>query len=175
MPSETTLKAAQMANPDGLGFASPNHYYRGLSYKAFKHELRKVSIDEPCIIHFRLATHGSVKKSNCHPFCRGGVYFAHNGILDIPAMRDMTDSETAFQKYIAPAIENYGFDSDEAVYTIEALRGYSKFALLKDGELRLYGDFISDADGCLYSNFRFKALLPLVQRGIYSRHNRCYI
>ena len=29
--------------------------------------------DAPCLIHFRLATHGAVEPRNCHPFHTGGI------------------------------------------------------------------------------------------------------
>ena len=36
--------------------------------------------DAPCLIHFRLATHGAVEPRNCHPFHTDRGYIAHNGI-----------------------------------------------------------------------------------------------
>ena len=112
MPSNEIINAAYHANPHGCGLISPSVFYKGLSYRSFKKHLQKVREDEPCIIHFRLATHGSIKRANCHPFNRGDVWFAHNGILNIQPIGDMTDSETALQKVIYPAIVKYGYGSD---------------------------------------------------------------
>lgn len=159
MPTNEIINAAYHANPHGCGFASTNHHYKGLSIKSFKKHLAQVSDYEPCIIHFRLATHGSIKRANCHPFNRGDVYFAHNGILDVKPIGDMTDSETAFQEVIYPAIEKYGYGSKGMDVAVAKVIGYSKFAFLKGDDVRIFGDFIAGDDGCYYSNLRF---LPLV-------------
>ncbi len=155
MPSNEIINAAYNANPHGCGIVSPSAFYKGLSYRSFKKCLKQVSQDEPCIIHFRLATHGSIKQANCHPFRRGDVWFAHNGILDIRPVGDMTDSETALQNIIYPAIVKYGYGSDGMDLAVAKVIGYSKFAFLQGDDVRLYGDFIKSDDGCYYSNLRF--------------------
>lgn len=165
MPSKRVLQAAFRANPHGCGFASPSHTHKGLRLNRFLSELGKVPDSEPCVMHFRLATHGSIKLSNCHPFRRHGdkyhlknspaVWFAHNGVLNIEPIGDRTDSETAFSKLIYPAIVLYGWGSTEADGIINAVRGCSRFALMRGGDVRLYGDFIKEPDGCYYSNLRF--------------------
>lgn len=159
MPSLDILKAAHLANPDGCGFASTSHHYNGLNFKQFLCQLSKVDTKEPCIIHFRLATHGSVCRANCHPFCVNGVYFAHNGILDIKPQGDMTDSETAFRNIIYPAIHRYGVCSEKVDFLIDSIIGYSKFAILKGDRLNLYGNYIKLYDDCYYSNVRFLSRL----------------
>lgn len=159
MPSKEVLDAAYHANRDGCGFVSTFHHKKTLSYATFLRELAKVHQSEACIIHFRLATHGSVRTANCHPFRRGDVFFAHNGILPIQPMGDMTDSETAFERYIYPAIAEYGYDDEMKDYVISNIIGCSKFAMMRlgDREAKMYGSFIEQADGCYYSNLRFKA------------------
>ena len=161
MPSREILRAMYQANSHGCGFCTPTLYFRGLSFDSFMQKIRKVSIDEPCIMHFRLATHGSVKRSNCHPFydADSDTYFAHNGILNIHPAGDKTDSETAFRDIFVPYIKAYGFDSDDTRYAIRQVRANtgSKFAFLQGGELHLYGDFqrFADCPGCFFSNLRF--------------------
>lgn len=161
MPSRDILDAAHCANRDGCGFVSTFHHKKTLSYPVFLRELSQVKQTEACIIHFRLATHGSVKTANCHPFRRDDVFFAHNGILDIRPTDDMTDSETAFARHIYPAIAKYGYDDDMKDYVISNIIGFSKFAMMRHGdtEVKMYGDFIKETDGCYYSNLRFKRLI----------------
>ena len=154
MPTYNMLKQAYAANPHGCGFATPTKAFKSLNFGEFMHRLAQVDDSEPCIIHFRLATHGSIKKANCHPFRQGNVWFAHNGILDIEPMGDKTDSETAFIKYIYPAIRQYGLDADETYDVIDCIIGYSRFAILDGSELRIYGDY-TQYKGCYYSNMRF--------------------
>lgn len=160
MPSISTLVAAHKANPHGCGFTSPSRTFKGLSFTHFLRNLERVSDTEPCIIHFRLATHGSVKRTNCHPFRRGGVSFAHNGVLGIDPVGDKTDSETAFIKYIHPAIQRHGWGSGAVDAVIRSLIGFSKFALMYHADVKLYGEYIYQPDGCYYSNLRFTYFLP---------------
>ncbi len=167
MPENDIIKAAYNANPHGCGFISPSTFYKGMSFDSFKRQLKKVSVEEPCIIHFRLATHGSIKRANCHPFNRGDVWFAHNGILSITPQGDMTDSETAFQNIIYPAIEKFGYGSMQMDRAVSKVIGYSKFAFLQGDELKMYGDFIKHEDGCYYSNLRFMPYVGWVRN---SRH-----
>lgn len=155
MPSKEIINAAYQANPHGCGFISPSVFYKGMSFDSFKRHLKHVPDNEPCILHFRLATHGSIKRANCHPFHRDDVWFAHNGILSIRPQGDMTDSETAFQNVIYPAIVKYGYGSEQMDNAVNRVIGYSKFAFLKGDDVKLYGDFIKQDDGCYYSNLRF--------------------
>lgn len=80
--------------------------------------------------------------------------FFQYGVLSITPYKGKTDSETAFLKYIYPAIMQGGLDSSEcdtAVYnTIES----SRFAIMQGEDVRLFGQFLTN-EGCFYSNFRF--------------------
>lgn len=158
MPSREVLKAMYRANSDGCGFCTPTKYYRGLSFGTFIQKIGQVGKEEPCIIHFRLATHGSVKRGNCHPFydATTGTYFAHNGILNVIPDRDTTDSETAFRRLFVPQIRRHGLQSDELAYSVAQVRANtgSKFAFMQGDDVLLFGDFQA-YDGCLCSNLRF--------------------
>lgn len=154
MPAISVLNRIRAINRDGCGFVSTAHKCKSMDYDVFLHHLSGVGIDEDCIIHFRLATHGSVCRGNCHPFNENGVYFAHNGILGIRPDGNMTDSETAFRTIIYPAIERYGYGAKEADRIIESIIGYSKFALMYKGDVKLYGEY-ANVDGVYYSNLRW--------------------
>lgn len=141
-------------NPHGCGFVSKTMCFKSLNFNTFLKHLHRVPQDENCIIHFRYATNGSVCKTNCHPFTKNGISFAHNGILNIEPDGDKTDSETAFRNIIYPCIQLYGFESKELGQTVERIIGHSKFALMDgNGKIRLFGDFKAH-DGRLYSNLR---------------------
>lgn len=156
MPDAWKLQMAFKANPHGCGCASSIKFFKSLSFDTFMRKLAKVGDDESCMIHFRLATHGSIKRANCHPFKQGDVYFAHNGIIDIDRTNDRTDSETAFDKIVYPAILRYGWNSNEMKTVVSNLCQYgSKIAMMQDGKVLMFGNYIHDADGCYYSNYRF--------------------
>lgn len=160
LPSREELVKMHRQNPDGMGFVSKSMHYKGMNFERFCNRLQFVPEDEDIIIHFRLATHGSVCVQNCHPFHKGGVWFAHNGILDIEPKEDMTDSETAFKDIIYPAIKDYGIDSDEVAWIIEDIIGYSKFAIMgTDGHVRIFGHF-EKYHGRYYSHLRHLAYTP---------------
>lgn len=159
MPPIETLRYCAQRNPDGFGFAIPGKVYKSMNFETFYKELKKtVTPDTAAIIHFRYATHGRPCKSNCHPFRDDdlGVSFAHNGVLPIVPFTGKTDSETAFRGLIAPKMKLYGIDSKEARNEILSVIGGSRFAIMTDdGEIRLFGRFISDG-GCWYSNENYR-------------------
>ncbi|MBR1526823.1 MAG: class II glutamine amidotransferase [Prevotella sp.] len=155
-PSREIVTAMHRANSHGMGMCTPSDKYKGMSFDTLYRHLRKRSIDEPCLLHFRLATHGSIKNANCHPFYDAitDTYFMHNGILDIEPKGDMTDSETAFRDILVPEIKASGLDSDELAYAVNYIIGYSKFAFMQGDKVRLFGDFLKRY-GVYYSNLRF--------------------
>lgn len=152
LPSVEELKAAYMRNHDGCGFVSESDNYKSLHFSTFMRKLAKRNINENVIIHFRLATHGTVKVGNCHPFYKGGYWFAHNGVLPIVSENDKTDSQICFERYIYPTIKKYGWGSDEHKRVMDEWTAHgSKFAMMHLGEVLTSGDFI-ERNGCYYSN-----------------------
>lgn len=155
MPSKKDLKLAFQRNPDGCGFASESMNYHCLKFEDFWQHIKLVPKNEACIIHFRWATHGSVKVSNCHPFYDQdtNTWFAHNGILAFNPKGDITDSEYAFRRILAPALKNHDIYSREFEAKVKRIIGGSRFAFLQDGNLRAFGQYY-EYKGCYYSNLR---------------------
>lgn len=156
MPPREIIKAMHRANPHGMGMCTPTMSYKGMSIKALLRKLESRTKNEPCLLHFRLATHGSIRRANCHPFHDRATdtWFMHNGILDITPRGDMTDSETAFREILLPTIEEHGLDSDLTRYTIKQVMGFSRFAFMQGYNVRLFGDYTM-RHGCWFSNLRF--------------------
>ncbi|MBQ0073622.1 MAG: class II glutamine amidotransferase [Prevotella sp.] len=152
MPPRNIIEQMATANPDGFGFVSEHDYFRTMDFNEFYKRVRRVKKSENLIMHFRWATHGSKKVTNCHPFTDGSTFFAHNGVLSLPSISDKTDSELCFTRFIKPAIDLMGIDGAKEV--IEAHREGSRFAIMKDGEIHTYGEYYR-MSGCLYSNLRF--------------------
>ena len=157
LPSIEILKQCKIRNKDGFGFVVPNKEpFKTLKFEEFISELKNVTDDQPCIIHFRFATHGKISKKNSHPFKIENIAFAHNGVLKVENLEGMTDSETAFKYILHPAIETFGFASKGFEKTIASIIGGSKFAFLTDkGTIKIYGQFIT-SDGLYYSNENFR-------------------
>lgn len=173
MPSKNELRLAAMHNPHGFGFVSSNGLYvRTMDFGEFYKMLKFVGREDACIIHFRIATHGSHKVENCHPFKMGDIYFAHNGILPIHTKGDMTDSETEFHDVLYPSAQIYGLGSKE-FDGIVARRIYnSKFAFMQGGEIYHYGHFITDENGVMWSNMNHR---PYANWYSYRKEGRAFM
>ena len=164
-PTIEAIRNSVARNPDGFALA----YNRGGRLKVYKtmsaarflnHYTRLASTLNPdrtgMIIHARIATHGALGLSNCHcwtsyPGTTDEMAFAHNGILSVPARDGKTDSETFLRDYFEPAFTRAGWLAAGEV--IRRKIGSSKFAFIdRAGNLRRFGPFISERDGCYYSN-----------------------
>ena len=154
MPTLDILNKVQRINHDGYGFVSSKHRYKSMNYCKFLDHLSMVGVDEGCIIHMRFATHGSKCRKNCHPFVENGVYFAHNGVLPIKSVNDMTDSEIFFRSQVYPLVERYGYESEVTESFISAAAGSSRFAMMYRGKVKLYGNYMK-LNGVYYSNLRW--------------------
>lgn len=159
-PSLQNIINSVESNPNGFAMAY-NHNGRIVTFKTldadeFINEYHTVartldSRDTAMIIHARIATHGTVKESNCH--CWTGkvlgspMAFAHNGILPIKPYGDMTDSETFLREFIQPCKNLSAF-----LETVNEFIGSSKLAFMDaEGNILRFGPFIEER-GIQYSN-----------------------
>lgn len=148
------------SNPNGFAMAYNEDgaivTFKTLDADEFIDEYKRVTKthdahDTAMIIHARIATHGTVKESNCH--CWTGkvlgspMAFAHNGILRIAPDGDMTDSETFFRHYVTECR-----DMRQFLNAVNRFIGTSKFAFLDGfGNILRFGPFIEER-GVQYSN-----------------------
>ena len=154
-PGRALLERAHFFNHDGCGLCSPNAFYKGLSFEKLATTAAKVGLDEPCLYHFRWATHGSVKRANCHPFFdpATGTFFMHNGVLGVYPKGDMTDSEFVFVRDIVPHL-GAGLDSPDFAKAVCQVIGNSRFAFMQGRDVRLFGQWLESTDGLFFSNGR---------------------
>jgi glutamine amidotransferase len=135
--SHRQMRNCFINNPDGAGLAWVDEDGIHVSKGYFKWQQlyrdMKVLADYPAMVHFRLATHGSISTNNCHPFIlsNGGI-FAHNGIIPIkPLEKDMTDSETFGKQFL----EKFTLEELEKPHIKELLESYigrnNKISILK--------------------------------------------
>lgn len=126
MPEPYDILAMSEANPDGGGVS----WWDGERLRVFKNvsSLKVVGFifshwerlrNEPCLIHFRLATHGAVEPCNCHPFHTDRGYIAHNGIAylfeDGPYA---SDSRNMVEAWVNSGYDNSVFDGQGLVALI---------------------------------------------------------
>lgn len=88
-----TLCNCYASNPDGMGFAYWDENNKLIIRKFVGQDkimlgieeflmLRDRYIKKQMLIHFRIASHGKISKSTCHPFVvNKDMVFCHNGIL----------------------------------------------------------------------------------------------
>lgn len=161
-PSIENIQNCVDSNPDGFAIAwnedGEVKNYKTMGHRAIMKFYRKFIkthdyMTTGMVFHARIATHGSLKITNCHCWISDGVAFAHNGVLSVKNRGDMTDSETFFQDIFLPIFRTHGWDS--ARLAIDACIGSSKFAFIDGaGDVYGFGDY-KKSDGNYYSNYSY--------------------
>ena len=174
------LKTCWSRNSDGAGVMFPSsggvHIEKGfMEWEEL--ELFLQQHDEPtkdlCVaLHFRIATHGTVSQSNCHPFpvtrkdsrlskisCNAEVGVMHNGIIDGMTSRTdkVSDSYVFVRDYLAPFRKDVM--SEAVTKLVMGLCGGNKFVFMSNNVARMIGDAFTEDDGWFFSNTSFKALV----------------
>jgi len=156
LPAKKILKAAAIANRDGNGFVVPGKMYKSLNFEDFAANVWfYCQKDKPLLMHFRLATQGSVKRANCHPFYdkKTDTYFMHNGVMWAKPYKDKTDSELVFRREFLPIIRQKGIFSQELDEETMMYPG-NRFAFMHGEDVQLFGQWYKFGD-LLCSNLRF--------------------
>lgn len=180
LPNAETLKECFLSNRDGAGFMYADgksvRIRKGfMTFEGFMKALKDEQIPEDTgvVLHFRIATHGKVQPSCCHPFpvssnsddlkllrCESRWGVAHNGVIQgRSTSNEWSDTMDFVHRVIAPLSRmNPGFmHSSDAQEMLEGACK-SKLAILDNaGDMMLVGEFIED-DGVFYSNTSY---LPL--------------
>lgn len=158
------LQQAAAANPDGAGLMWATrgrlHTLYGLTPRTVDRVIAKACAigrqGHPHVLHFRLATHGAVSRTNAHPMIVGPWGVAHNGILHAfrPPPKS-TRSDTHIFVYECLARLPLDWYRQEAYRRlVSASIGTSKLAVLdRTGRLVLFNEESGVwADGAWYSN-----------------------
>ena len=126
MPEPEDILAMSETNHDGGGVS----WWDGERLRVFKNvdPLKVVGFifshwaqlrDAPCLIHYRLATHGAVEPRNCHPFHTERGYIAHNGVAhDYTVGPHASDSRNMVAAWIKSGYDNTVFDGQGLVALI---------------------------------------------------------
>lgn len=168
-------------NPDGAGILWNDGHTttltKGIMNKTdFMKKVNEVNKKENCfVIHTRIKTHGSVRPENTHPFVSKTLGFAHNGILNVEALPDTTDSETFFKW----TIEDKTFEwCQENKFLLDMATNGSRcviFNMLNGDMIHLCeDDWIKDEKypGYMFSNRNYQPYSGTTKW--YNRNNSCY-
>lgn len=166
MPTQSTFRLIYKANPHGMGFADTDgNSVKTLDLSVFLLAVKQRRTEAACIIHFRLATHGSISEKNCHPFHdpNTDIWFAHNGVLPIHSHDDMTDSEIFFRERFLPMyhgivdgkrLDLLDGDKERLWRYVESQRGSSRFIFMRDDMVVKLGQWHT-RNGVYYSNLNW--------------------
>ena len=154
--SEDEFDNAARSNSDGVGFAYYSEKNNIVIEKGTNvHEMKdkyfsrvaKNGERSPFIVHFRLATHGSVCDSNCHPFrINENDVMIHNGILPVVYRKGehRTDTQVFANEYLAKLPENW-FDDSYMFDMVEDYTHGSKLIIMTNNPKAKYGVYIVNA------------------------------
>tara|TARA_Y100000310_G_scaffold318374_1_gene372330 strand:+ start:1715 stop:2503 length:789 start_codon:yes stop_codon:yes gene_type:complete len=153
-------------NPDGFGlmFAKGGkiHIYKTLddverAYSVYSRLHKREARGKNMVLHFRIATHGSVNKKNCHPFrINERLALVHNGVIsavDTHKYKDMSDTRV-FAKEILAKLPPF-FEWDEPIMRlIEEFIGRSKLIIMDSaGMAHIVNEGMGEwVDGMWFSN-----------------------
>ena len=169
------MKSCEAHNPDGFGYMYPENgkvvIRKGFfTWPVIEKELRKL-MDKKVnmVFHFRLATHGTINRQNCHPFPISGevkhllsvkgewdMGAVHNGIITwcSPIKKStLSDSQIFIRDYLSTLSTNVL--KNEAILELIYEATKDKFAFMFPDEVKLVGKFIEDK-GIFYSNTTYK-------------------
>lgn len=186
-PPKEEIQNCCDANSDGFGAMWNTASHKVMVFKTMNKEtfmawyerfVKKHPISVSLVCHMRIATHGSKREENCHPWTdkQQTVGFAHNGVLQIKNRADMTDSETFFRDLWLPVYKSEGAEAADRV--TEAIIGTSRFAFLHgDGLTVRWGNWEEGSvKDVYYSNSSWKKrTIPIVTRSkYYGNYGSCY-
>lgn len=139
--TEQEIRNSWQANPDGAGLAYVDDCgkvctFKSMKLKRFMEEYERV-VDmhgqhSPMLVHFRIATHGSVNEYNCHPFMvNKNIAMIHNGV--IPVLIDKNDKRSdtrVFTEEYLPKLPEGWLDDDYLFDMVQEYIGNSKLVFL---------------------------------------------
>jgi len=172
--NKETLHRCFLKNKDGCGFA----YFKSdgeliieksMSFDKFYEDYEFHSVinsDRPFLIHFRIATHGTVDLFNCHPFqVDNNHVMIHNGIIhNIRKCPDKLRSDTQmFVDDVLKELPSNWMHNTGITNLIEDYIGASKVVVLAaDDEVTIYNEHKGEwADDVWYSNSGYKEYKPI--------------
>tara|TARA_R100000808_G_scaffold2232_1_gene9259 strand:+ start:1427 stop:2170 length:744 start_codon:yes stop_codon:yes gene_type:complete len=154
------------SNPDGFGLMFARNgkilIHKTLesaesAYADYKRISKGPAKGQNMVLHFRIATHGSVNKENCHPFrIDERLALVHNGIIhavDTHKYKDMSDTRV-FAKEILAKLPLFFEWEDSIKRLIEEFIGHSKLIILDDeGMAHIFNEHKGEwVDGMWFSN-----------------------
>ena len=162
------LEESWKNNDDGAGFmyAEDGKLHIKKGFMHFHEFMRAYEPHEekPCVVHFRIATHGATDQTNTHPFqVADDLGFVHNGIISKVDCRDDKQKSDTFhfnEKILKPLYKkDKGFIRNPVIgELIQSYIGMSKLVFLtkKGDSIIVNAAAGKEEDGIWYSNTSYK-------------------
>jgi len=156
-------KQCWLKNPDGAGFsyyneAGEEHTFKSMNFEDFWREFERARSDNrdtPFLLHFRIATHGSINIDNVHPFTAPNIgVFAHNGVIHgVPDHKDGRSDTRVFADEVLSTLPERWWENKYLVDMMQNWIGWSKLAFLSpEGYMLMNEDKGVWHDGMWFSN-----------------------
>jgi hypothetical protein len=150
-------------NPDGAGFAYREndalHIEKGFYTLDKLREAFEPHETKQAILHFRIRSHGSFEKENCHPFnVTQNLVFAHNGVIyRMPVDKEDSDTVQFNELILKNIIRIYGKRVVYDKFFKHLLEGYasgSRFVFMDNkGSVSIINEDDGDWNSkCWFSN-----------------------
>lgn len=114
---------------------------KSIKYDTFWATYKKLEEeDREMVIHFRMATHGTISDANAHPFeVVPGMYMVHNGTIDHPfkARKNTSDTVAFVDQVVKPIVEcfkdpEYIIRDDAFLFLLEKAAGANNRLVFMD-------------------------------------------
>lgn len=168
--TDAALKNSASNNPDGFGFSYVRQDLCGvrklivkktMDYDTFYRQYKRAFFHNPesvFLIHFRIATHGTVDKFNCHPFyVDKETSIIHNGVISgIGFDKDRSDTQLFNDKVLKNL--GKGWQKSPAIKLLleKFLVGSKLITLNVDNEYQIFNEEAGHwKEGVWYSNHSY--------------------
>lgn len=179
---ESYLINSYQNNSDGCGFAYIRTDLLGIpklvvektmDFNIFLKKYNRAFKNNPeshFLIHFRIATHGTVDKFNCHPFkINKNLAFIHNGVITgLELCKERSDTQV-FNDTVLKKLPKEWEKNKSISKLIEKFIGVSKLVTLDiNGEYNIYNEKLGHwNEGCWFSNKSYIAKTTVVYNNFY--------
>lgn len=157
------LEACYKTNSHGWGIMWAKdgklHQVKNVSpFADFSSVWKDVPRDVERAIHFRIKTHGTISKDNCHPFNpMENIGLMHNGVIDTHQVeKNMSDTFNFTEYELKPVMAGWPGSLDDPSFKdlLEKTTGYSKLLLMDNtGKvLKIREAMWTERNGIFFSN-----------------------
>lgn len=173
--SDVQLKNSFDNNPDGAGFSYVSEdltghrklrVFKTMDYEVFLRKFKRAiyhNPESPFLVHFRIATHGTVDKFNCHPFfINKEVSFIHNGIIGGVGVDPVKSDTQVFNDKVLKNLPKDFYKKEVYKILIEKFIVGSKLLTLDiDGHVTIFNESAGHwKDGVWFSNNSYLYAAP---------------